>query len=137
MVPSADNGKIKWSPRYDTNGIISGDENGLTIQEDGYYLLNLQVTLKTSLCPCNGTRRSGCMVKVRDKERDLLQGRINTQTCSTGLLGKVEKLGRGTKLEITNILNYKIDDSESLTHLDIIMLQSAAMDSYSGRSAAG
>lgn len=63
------------------------------------------------------------MVKLRGKERDLLLGWINTQTCSTGLLGKVEMLGRGTTLEIAKMLNYDIDDSESLTHLDIIMLQ--------------
>lgn len=127
MVPSAESGKIKWSSRYNTYNIISEDENGLTIQEDGYYLLNLQVTLKTTRCPCNGTRRSDCMVTVRIKDRDLLQGWINTQTCSTGLLGKVEKLSRGTKLEIEKKLNYKIDETESLTHLDIIMLQSEGL----------
>lgn len=127
MVPSADRGKIKWSSRYNTYNIISEDENGLTIHEDGYYLLNLQVTLKTARCPCNGTRRSDCMVTVRSPDRDLLQGWISTQTCSTGLLGKVEKLSRGTKLEIEKRLKDKIDETESLTHLDIIMLQSEGL----------
>lgn len=67
------------------------------------------------------------MVKLTVKGRDLLLGWINTQTCSTGLLGKVAVLGRGTTLEIAKMLNYKIDDSEFLTHLDIIMLQPQTM----------
>lgn len=124
MVPSADSGKIKWSSRYNTYGIISEDENGLTIKKDGYYLLNLQVTLKATKCPCNGTRQSDCMVTVSILDRNLLQGWISTQTCSTGLLGKVEKLSQGTKLQIKKGLKDKIDETESLTHLDIIMLHS-------------
>lgn len=67
------------------------------------------------------------MVKLRGKDRDLLLGWINTQTCSTGLLGKVEVLVRGTTLEFAKRLNYAIDSSESLTHLDIIMLQPPTM----------
>lgn len=127
MVPSAESGKIKWSSRYDTYNIIKEDENGLTIKQDGYYLLNLQVTLKTTRCPCNETRQLDCMVTVKGRGRNLLQGWINTQTCSTGLLGKVEKLSRETKLEIEKKLKFKIDETESLTHLDIIMLQSEGL----------
>lgn len=127
MVPPAESGKIKWSSRYDTYNVISEDEHGLTIQEDGYYLLNLQVTLKTARCPCNGTRRPDCRITVRGRGRDLLQGWISAQTCSTGLLGKVEKLSRGTKLEIEKVLKDNIDETESLTHLDIIMLQSEGL----------
>lgn len=122
MVPSAENGKIKWKSRYESNGIISEDKEGLTIQEDGYYFLNLQVTLKMTNCPCNGTKGLDCTVKLMCKDRDVLLGWINAQTCSTGLLGKVERLGRGTTLEIHKMLN-GIADEESLTHLDIIMLQ--------------
>lgn len=127
MIPFIENGKIRWRPRYPTNGIVSENDKGLIIHEDGYYFLNLQVTLKTAKCPCNGTRGSECVVKLRGKDRDLLLGWINTQTCSTGLLGKVEVLSRGTTLEMAKMLNHDIDGSESLTHLDIIMLQPRTM----------
>lgn len=123
MVPFAENGKIRWKPRYETNGTISENDKGLMIQEDGYYFLNLQVTLKT--CPCNGTSGSECVVKLKGRDRDLLLGWINAQTCSTGLLGKVEMLSQGTTLEIAQMLD--IDESEILTHLDIIMLQPRGM----------
>lgn len=64
------------------------------------------------------------MVRLSYNDQVLLQGWINTNTCSTGLLGKVEMLSGGSKLEFTiNMPNNKIDESESLTHLDIIMLK--------------
>lgn len=122
MFLSAESDKIKWLPRYDNLTTEGGQ--GFTIQESGYYYLNLQVTLKTTVCPCNQTRQSECMVTLTCHSclRDLLEGWINPQTCSTGLLGKVEKLSQGNTLEITKIPK-NIDESEPLTHLDIIMLQ--------------
>lgn len=126
MFPSAENGKIQWQSRYpnnNNNNPIMEKDQTFTIREDGYYLLNLQVTLVSSKCPCNGTKGPGCTVRLKYNSRDILLGWINTPTCSTGLLGKVEKLSQGTILEITEMPN-DIDDTESLTHLDIIMLQS-------------
>lgn len=123
MFPSAENGKIKWRPRYPNKGLIVVDEKGFRIKEAGYYFLNLQVTQKT----CNRTRGSELTVSLRYNDRELLLGTINTQTCSTGLLAKVEALARGAILEMTEIASEGIDDREALTHLDIIMLQPQAM----------
>lgn len=118
------NGKINWEARIPSNGLVSAEGKDIGITEDGSYFLNLQVTLKTSKCPCNGTRGSECMVSVKYKNVVLLQGWINTNTCSTGLLGKVVVLSGGDNLEFTiNMPSNEIDERESLTHLDIIMLR--------------
>lgn len=123
MFPSADSGKIKWDARYGPNELITVDNNIFRIKEAGYYFLNLQVTQKT----CNRTIGAELTVSITYNDRKLLLGKINTQTCSTGLLAKVEALARGAFLEITEIASEDIDDSEALTHLDIIMLQPKAM----------
>lgn len=125
FFPPTVNGKLNWVSRDPSNGPVSDEGKDLEIMEEGYYFLNLQVTLKTcNECPCNGTRGTKCMVRLSYNDQVLLQGWINTNTCSTGLLGKVEMLSGGSKLEFTiNMPNNKIDESESLTHLDIIMLK--------------
>lgn len=117
------NGKINWEARKPNNGLVSDGGKDLEIKKDGYYLLNLQVTLKTSKCPCNETRGLECMISVTHKEVVILQGWINKNTCSTGLLGKVVELHKGRTLEFTvDMPSNQIAESESLTHLDIIML---------------
>lgn len=123
MFPSAENGKIRWIARYSNEDLIEEDQKGLKIKEAGYYFLNLQVTQKT----CNHTRGPELTVSIEYNGRKLLLGKINTQTCSTGPLAKAEALTRGAILEITEIASEDIDDSEALTHLDIIMLQPKAM----------
>lgn len=123
MFPLAENSKIIWEPRFGTNGLIKYEKKGFRIKEAGHYFLTLQVTQKT----CNRTRGPELTVSIKYNERKLLLGQINTQTCSTGLLAKVEALTRGAILEITEIPSEDIDDSEALTHLDIIMLQPKAM----------
>lgn len=122
MFPSAENGKIKWISRYGTNNLVEY-EKGFKIKEAGFYFLNLQVTLKR----CNQIRGSQPMVSLKCNNRELLLGWINNQTCSTGLLGKVEAFTGGATLEITEMASDNIDESEALTHLDIIMLQPKAM----------
>lgn len=99
--------------------LIEGDD--LKILENGYYFLNLQVTLKTQICPCNGTR-GVCMVSILKENRNILEGWINKDSCSTGLLAKAEMLSAGTKLNITiNLPHNQVD--EHLTHLGVIMLR--------------
>lgn len=64
------------------------------------------------------------MVKILQQNRVILEGWVNNNTCSTGHLAKVEKLSAGTKLNVTiKIPDDGIDESESLTYLDIIMLR--------------
>lgn len=123
MFSSAENGTIRWSPRLPTNDLIEENKTGFKIKEAGYYLLNLQVTQKM----CNRTRGPKLTVSIEYNNRKLLLGKINTQTCSTGLLAKAEALAQGAILEVTEIASEDIDDSEALTHLDIIMLQPKAM----------
>ncbi len=63
------------------------------------------------------------MVSLKSKERILLRGWINTNTSSTGLLGKVEVLSAGGTLEVTiDPPTTDIDETEFLTHLDIIYM---------------
>lgn len=114
---------MNWEARKPNNGLVSDGGKDLEIKKDGYYLLNLQVTLKTPQCPCNGTRGLECMIRVRHKDVVVLQGWINKNTCSTGLLGKVAELHKGHTLEFTvDMPSNQIDEREALTHLDIIML---------------
>lgn len=62
-------------------------------------------------------------VSLNSKDTVILQGRINTNNCSTGLLGKVEELNANDSLEVTIIRPNEddiIDENEYLTHLDIV-----------------
>lgn len=82
--------------------------------KDGYYFLTFQVTL--SSC----TEQT---VKLKWDHKTLLQGIVNRNTsCSTGLLGKVEALSAGDKLEVIINPATKINTSEYLTHLNIIYM---------------
>ncbi|XP_045897639.1 uncharacterized protein LOC123965116 [Micropterus dolomieu] len=109
--------KIKWvAMTPNSEGLISKEGESLTIKKDGYYFLNLQVTLKSQ-------ESDDQSVSLMWNKKVLLQGWINTKTRSTGLLGKVEVLPAGGTLEVimqppTNYIN----DTESLTHLDIIYM---------------
>ena len=94
--------------------------------EDGFYFLSLQVTVKGHYSNCTGIK-SPCKVSLKRNEEVLLAGSINSNTCSTGLLGKVETLSSGTILEVDIMSNEEIDESESLTHMDIIMLKPKRM----------
>lgn len=90
--------------------------NGLTILKDGYYFLSLQVTLTSC-------EKETSIVKLWKDSEVLLQGKINPNTCSTGFLGKIESLSAGWTLTVNvNNSNINIDDSESLTHLNIIYM---------------
>ncbi|KAM8724722.1 tumor necrosis factor ligand superfamily member 18 [Acanthopagrus schlegelii] len=126
-----DKNQIIWRTTDVSNGVISGEGKNLTILKDGYYFLSLQVTLKTPKCSFNGTRgsensQSVSVMLTGDMTRDttrkiLLQGRISTHTCSTGLLSKAEKLTAGKKLTFNITLPPReIDDAAHRTHLDII-----------------
>lgn len=126
-----DTDQIIWRTKDVSNGVISGEGKNLTILKDGYYFLSLQVTLKTPKCSFNGTRgsensQSVSVTLTGDMTRDttrkiLLQGRISTHTCSTGLLSKAEKLTAGKKLTFNITLPPReIDNAAHRTHLDII-----------------
>ncbi|KAL3053608.1 uncharacterized protein LOC117493428 [Trematomus bernacchii] len=117
------NRKIAWATKNQDQILVSVEQGGtvLKIKKDGYFLLNLQVTLS----PCNGTMGSLYTVSLNSSDTVILQGGINTNTCSTGLLGKVEELAANDSLEVTikpqnEAIISIIDDHEYLTHLDIV-----------------
>ncbi|KAI3359729.1 hypothetical protein L3Q82_014102, partial [Scortum barcoo] len=118
------NKTIKWVAVNTVTGVVSDGGEALTIKRDGYYFLNLQVTLKTPLSSSSYQKSSPELtVCLKSKEKTILRGWINTNTNSTGLLGKVEVLPAGDTLEVTiDPPTTDIDESESLTHLDIIYM---------------
>nr|XP_046272467.1 uncharacterized protein LOC124073940 [Scatophagus argus] len=115
--------EVTFQAKNPTNDLISANGKQLEIKKQGYYLLNLQVTLERSQCEHNGSRESNPTVKLKCNSKVILQGEINSNTCSTGLLGKVEVLADGSILELEcNLPKYGIDDREFLTHFDIIFM---------------
>uniref|UniRef100_A0A3B4UR32 TNF family profile domain-containing protein n=1 Tax=Seriola dumerili TaxID=41447 RepID=A0A3B4UR32_SERDU len=105
----------KWLAKNPDTNLASEKGEVLTINKDGYYFLNLQVTL----CSCKNLHT----VQLQWNKKVIVHGWINTDTCSTGLLGKVEELFAGGTLEV--IVNPKmcIKTSEALTHLGIIYMR--------------
>ncbi|XP_034395272.1 uncharacterized protein LOC117735002 [Cyclopterus lumpus] len=110
---------MKWSAKNPDKGLVSEEKGGrvLKIMRDGYFFLNLQVTLSS----CNATGGSQHTVSMKSDDDVILQGRINRYTCSTGLLGKVEELSAGSSLEVHWPTTEELIN-ESLTHLDIIYM---------------
>lgn len=114
------NRKITWVARSPDERLISGIEGGkvLKIKKDGYYFLTLQVTLNSCLA-----KASWHTVSLKAKDKDLLKGWINNNTCSTGSLSKVEELPAGSTLEVT--VNKTAPDetiNQKESHLDIIYI---------------
>ncbi|KAK9535218.1 hypothetical protein VZT92_007613 [Zoarces viviparus] len=110
------NGKIKWSAKDPDEGLISGGGKVLKIKKDGHFFLNLQVTL--SSCATLGLQHT---VSMRKNNKTILHGWINPNTCSTGLLGKVEDMFADCTLEV-NLPTTDEPINENLTHLDIIYM---------------
>ncbi|KAG7243474.1 hypothetical protein INR49_011030, partial [Caranx melampygus] len=105
----------EWYAKDPDIDLISEKGKVLTINRDGYYLLNLQVTL--SSCKDNQT------VQVEWNNKVLLLGWINNKTCSTGILSKAELLSAGGTLSvIIQPKNPHINSSEFLTYMDIIFM---------------
>lgn len=87
----------------------------LIINKDGHYFLNLQVTLNDS-CKERHT------IRLFVDENIILQGQINTESCSTGILSKVWGLRAQQKLKVTVEPVAFINKTEFLTHLDMIYI---------------
>lgn len=120
FLSSTGNTEIKWVSKSKDSGLVSVGEDGLLIMKDGYYFVNLQVTLSS----CKDLSRTAeHTVTLTWKNSVLLVGWINTKTNSTGLLSKVEQLSAGgmLKFNITPSTNC-VNESEAVTHLDIIYM---------------
>ncbi|TDH03040.1 hypothetical protein EPR50_G00158730 [Perca flavescens] len=111
------NGNMKLVAKNPHPGLIS-EEGGtfLKIKMDGYFFLNLRVTLLS----CNDTWQSQYTVSLKMKGKDILRGGINKNTSCTGLLSKVEVLTAGDTLEVNLPANDQIDEDNS--QLDIIYM---------------
>ncbi|KAM8844600.1 uncharacterized protein AB9W97_000108 [Spinachia spinachia] len=109
--------KMKWSAKSPDKRLVSEEDGGkvLKIKRDGYFFLNLQVTLLS----CEELE-SPDTVLVKREGKVIMQGWINDKTCSTGPVGKVEELHAGSSLVVTTPPRSHIN--ESLTHLDIIYM---------------
>ncbi|KAF1379622.1 hypothetical protein PFLUV_G00177950 [Perca fluviatilis] len=112
------NGNMKLVAKNPHQGLIS-EERGkfLKIKMDGYFFLNLRVTLLS----CNETWESQHTVSLKMKGKDILKGGINKNTSCTSLLSKVEVLTAGDTLEVNLPANAQIDEDNS--QLDIIYMR--------------
>ncbi|XP_029997879.1 uncharacterized protein LOC115424643 [Sphaeramia orbicularis] len=113
------NKTIEWKEDDSSSGLISSGYV-LNILKDGYYFLSLRVTLE-----CNGKKSTGQeldQISVKNLDKDILQGWFDAQTCSTGVLSKVERLAARSTLMVTITSNKSTNDSGSLTHLSVIYM---------------
>ncbi|XP_030591113.1 tumor necrosis factor ligand superfamily member 18 [Archocentrus centrarchus] len=117
-------GQIKWTANRPDDALILERDKHLMMMVDGYLFLNLQVTLSAK-AGCTGSNNCNVsLVKIQpEKTEVVLQGLINKETLSTGILSKVEELGAGEKLVVnmTSLCDC-VDDNLSKTHLDIIFM---------------
>ncbi|CAJ1075239.1 uncharacterized protein LOC122868655 isoform X2 [Xyrichtys novacula] len=119
-----ENRTLKWVPLNPVTGLFSEKGDALTIDNDGYFFINLQLKLET----CNDTSPQDIKVSLKwtndsQESREIMQGWINRNTCSTSF-AKVVELTSGT-LEVTfNSSAHNVDTTESSTHLDVIFMTS-------------
>ncbi|XP_008293347.1 uncharacterized protein LOC103367173 isoform X1 [Stegastes partitus] len=113
---------IVWGSKNPNPGVVSATGSRLSIKEDGYFLLNLKVTL----IPCQETQESDNLdhtVSLKWTNKVILEGWINTKTNSTGVLSKIEEMPAGGTLMVNiSPADKCINTTESATHLDIIYM---------------
>ncbi|XP_005468743.1 uncharacterized protein LOC102079027 [Oreochromis niloticus] len=122
-----DGSDITWRSSEQKETVISQVGNGLSMNVDGYYFLNLQVTMVPTRSGCSTVDQSiVSLVHIQDDKEDqtLLEGSINKETNSTGILSKVVECGAGQKLivNINKSILKCVDDEKHKTHLDIIFM---------------
>ncbi|KAA8585216.1 hypothetical protein FQN60_003910 [Etheostoma spectabile] len=109
------NRTIKFVAKNPHPSVVSDEGKPvLNIKMDGYFFLSLRVTLSS----CNASQYT---VTLKTKDNVILKGWINENTCSTGLLSKVEVLSAGATLVIDLPANARTIDEEN-SHLDIIYI---------------
>lgn len=125
-MSSTDGSDKTWSAIRSDKTLISEVSEGLSTNVDGYYFLNLQVTMDPSLTDCSTANQSTVeLVKIQEgTKKFLLMGLINKETNTTGILSKVVECGAGAilKINISNLLLKCVDDKEHKTHLGIIFM---------------
>lgn len=125
-MSSTDENDTTWKQIQEDKSLLSKVNNGLSLNVDGYYFLNLQVTMDPSLPGCSTANRSTVeLVKIQDgTKKTLLMGLINKETNTTGILSKVVECAAGAilKVNISNLLLKCVDDEDHKTHLGIIFM---------------
>lgn len=115
---------ITWSPIRSDKTLISKVNNGLSLNMDGYYFLNLQVAVGPDCSITDQSSVSLVHIPEDNKPQTPLQGSINKETNTTGILSKVVECGAGERLifNISDPLLSCVDKNDSKTHLDIIFM---------------
>ncbi|XP_077382200.1 uncharacterized protein LOC144021867 [Festucalex cinctus] len=110
---------IEWLAKRPNADLMSESGDTLSVMKDGYYFLNLRVTLSS----CKGAAQQAT-VSLKRGARVLLQGRVHADTCSTGVLGKVVELSAGEgRLQVAvSPPSGNVDCAEAVTHLDVIYM---------------
>lgn len=123
-MSSTDESDITWSPIRSDKTLISKVNNGLSTNVDGYYFLNLQVAVGPDCSITDQSSVSLVHIPEDNKPQTPLQGSINKETNTTGILSKVVECGAGAilKVNISNLLLKCVDKNESKTHLGIIFM---------------
>lgn len=125
-MSSTGGSEITWSPGRSDKTLISEVSEGLSVNVDGYYFLNLQVTMDPSTQDCSTANQSTVeLVRIQEGTKKLLlTGLINKETNTTGILSKVVECAAGAilKVNISNLLLSCVDDKEHKTHLSIIFM---------------
>lgn len=123
-MSSTDGSDITWSAIRSDKTLISEVNNGLSPNMDGYYFLNLQVAVHPDCSITDQSSVSLVHIPKDNKPQTPLQGSINKETNTTGILSKVVECGAGEMLifNISEPILSCVDKNESKTHLDIIFM---------------
>ncbi|XP_077413928.1 uncharacterized protein LOC144043813 isoform X1 [Vanacampus margaritifer] len=110
---------IEWLAKRPNADLMSESGETLAVMKDGYYFLSLRVTLSS----CREAAQQAT-VSLKRGARVLLQSSVHADTCSTGVLAKVEELSAGEeKLQVTiSSSGVNVDCAEAVTHLDVIYM---------------
>lgn len=121
MSPT-DGNDITWEQIQKDKSLLSKVKNGLSPNVDGYYFLNLQVAVGPDCSITDQSSVSLVHIPEDNKPQTPLQGSINKETNTTGILSKVVECGAGERL-IFNISKPIFDCVvNDKTYLDIIFM---------------
>lgn len=121
MSPT-DGNDITWEQNQKDKSLLSKVKNGLSPNVDGYYFLNLQVAVRPDCSITDQSSVSLVHIPEDNKPQTPLQGSINKETNTTGILSKVVECGAGERLifKISKpIFDCVVNDK---TYLDIIFM---------------
>lgn len=118
-IPGTTSDTIKWNVDKGDSKLLSAGEK-LTLQQDGYYFLLLQVKLNLSREQQN---TSNYTIKLSKKNNVLLEVTVNTKlSMSTGAMGKMVFARAPDFLTVTISPPAQVDSNSQFTHLGVLYL---------------